>query len=93
MCRRHAKAFSAIVHGFYKQGHATWICSAKRVCGTIFTGHQGQVQQVTSAKYRANSQTRGAALFGIHIILCDGDHFALQQVGIADDQTGHQFGE
>ena len=93
MCGRHAKAFSAVVHGFDKQGHATRISSAQCVCSAIFTGHQGQVQQVTAAEYRANSQTRGAALFGVNIILGDGDHFGLSQVGIADDQAGHEFGK
>jgi hypothetical protein len=65
----------------------------ERVRGAVFARHQRQVQQFAARQRGADRQARTAALFGVDVVLGDGDELFVRQMGFADQQAGHQLGE
>ena len=70
----HSKRVRLAVHLFNKGGQATGMRPAKRMSCPVFAGHQGQVHQLTAAEDGSDLEPRATALFGVNIVLGDGDH-------------------
>ena len=90
---RHAQQARLGIHLLDEGIQATWEGATQRMGSTVFAGHQGQVQHFGTGERGAHGQARTAALFGIHIILRDGDGFIHGQMGLGNQQTRHQLGQ
>lgn len=45
----HARQYGSLIHALNKRLHTAWESAAECVRRTVFTGHQGQVYQLTTA--------------------------------------------
>jgi hypothetical protein len=89
----HAQHLGLGVHDAHEGGQPARIGAAQRVRGAVFARHQRQVQQFAARQRGADRQARAAALFGVDVVLGDGDQLFVRQMGLADEQAGHELGE
>ena len=89
----HAQSPGPLVHAADKHIHTARESAPQSMGCAIFTGHEGQVHQLTSAEIGAHSQARRTPFFRVHVGLGDADALVHGQVGLGNDQACHQLGQ
>ena len=89
----HAQLHGLGVHQAHEGRHPTGIGTPQGMGGAVLARHQRQMQHLAPAQGGTDLESRGAALFGVHIVLGDGDRFIEVQLGLAHDQAGHELGD
>ena len=89
----HAQLQRLGVHQLHKLRQTAGISASQGMGSTVLAGHQRQMHHLGTRQGGTDTQAGAAVLFGIHIVLRDGDHLIHGQAGLRDQQTGHQLGQ
>ena len=89
----HAQLQRLGVHQLHKLRQTAGISASQGMGSTVLAGHQRQMHHLGARQGGADTQTGAAVLFGIHIVLRDGDHLVHGQTSLRDQQTRHQLGQ